>query len=350
MSQESTPKNQTGKKGRNSKRKEQESSSNVSPSLKRQNSLPDIHSLEPSMNESILQAFRDSSFLKELTPIFSTLIERSMEAAIARYEKSIVEPLLASNNKLLSTIKHQEEVIMKQSVLIENQAKTISANSKRIQTLETDLNDLQQYGRRKSIRINNLPVPEEISTEGDLARHIVSFINNNILNPKPKPGNVGSATETTDDVITERDTSLKVPLDVDTESIEGSIEGSIQDEAISSKLILKSSDIETCHPVGLSKKQLIVKFMLPSVKHRVMAGKRNLKGNPDKVFITEDLTKFNYNLVKKLMSAKSSNLIHSYWTYNGNVYAKSSATQRQKRVLCQRDIDLLTGDLSGEDG
>jgi hypothetical protein len=50
--------------------------------------------------------------------------------------------------------------------------------------------------------------------------------------------------------------------------------------------------------------------------------KKNLKNNPEKIFITEDLTKTRQFIVKELNTQKRDNKIHSFWTFDGRILAK----------------------------
>jgi hypothetical protein len=52
--------------------------------------------------------------------------------------------------------------------------------------------------------------------------------------------------------------------------------------------------------------------------------KKNLKNNPEKIFITEDVTKTRQFIVKELNTQKRDNKIHSFWTFDGRILAKGS--------------------------
>ena len=90
------------------------------------------------------------------------------------------------------------------------------------------------------------------------------------------------------------------------------------------------SDIDRCHFVGKQKKQILVKFMRYESKRKVFMNKKNLKGYPMKIYINEDLTKFNFDLlqsvneVKRLSKDKDVNPVHSFWTRNGSVFFKKT--------------------------
>ena len=53
---------------------------------------------------------------------------------------------------------------------------------------------------------------------------------------------------------------------------------------------------DRCHFVGKQKNQILVKFMRYELKRKVFMNKKNLKGNPTKIYINEALTKFNFDL------------------------------------------------------
>jgi hypothetical protein len=54
----------------------------------------------------------------------------------------------------------------------------------------------------------------------------------------------------------------------------------------------------------------------------VFSNKRKLKGNKDKMFIAENLTKYKYDLLRQLNGMKKINEIHSFWTHDGSILAK----------------------------
>ena len=64
-------------------------------------------------------------------------------------------------------------------------------------------------------------------------------------------------------------------------------------------------DIERSHPIERSnhegKKQLLVKFKSYKTKSRVYKSKANLKKNSSNVFLSQDLTRMNYELVVNLL-------------------------------------------------
>ena len=60
--------------------------------------------------------------------------------------------------------------------------------------------------------------------------------------------------------------------------------------------------------------------------------KSNLKDNPSKICMTEDLTSNNHSMVKQLLTMKKENKIDSFWTSDGRVYVKKESTSDPNRV------------------
>ena len=148
-----------------------------------------------------------------------------------------------------------------------------------VENLKIEVNRLEQYGCRSSLRFNNMNVDPNLN-EIQLTTYMKNFINSNIL----KGPAAGELTE---------------------------------------------SDIDRCRPVGgfrgKRKPQVIVKFLSYKVKARVYGNKKN---HPDKTFITEDLTKANHSTVKTLLKFKKNDKIDSFWTIDGKVLVKTSPTSK----------------------
>ena len=75
---------------------------------------------------------------------------------------------------------------------------------------------------------------------------------------------------------------------------------------------------------GVLKYQVICKFKNWKIKNRVYQAKKQMKGNIDKMFITEDLTRVRQSVITKLSAAKRQNLIQSYWTSDGRIFCKKT--------------------------
>jgi hypothetical protein len=103
-------------------------------------------------------------------------------------------------------------------------------------------------------------------------------------------------------------------------------------------------DINRSHIIGTinnGKSQLICRFKNWKIKNAIYMLKKNLKNNPEKIFITEDLTKTRQFIVKELNTQKRDNKIHSFWTFDGRIFAKKDANGRKQLINCVQDIDYL---------
>jgi hypothetical protein len=85
----------------------------------------------------------------------------------------------------------------------------------------------------------------------------------------------------------------------------------------------------------------IGRFKNWKIKNAIYMLKQNLKNNPENIFITEDLTKTRQFIVKELNTQKRDNKIHSFWTFDGRIFAKNNANGRKQLIKCVQDIDYL---------
>lgn len=201
-------------------------------SFRRQNSMPDMLKTgtikdrkgSPSavaFSDMVKMTFSDTTFAKSLTPLLydmmsplisktiETSVAATVEAAVSSVQTKVVNQMLESNIKLQESVTKQTQVIEKQNKLIETQGKIISEQEKTIAekstileskldtidqlemqvdylTLELDsvkleLNDLEQYGRRNSIRLNNFSPPTIPKSEDQLTDVVTQFLNEKVL-------------------------------------------------------------------------------------------------------------------------------------------------------------------------
>jgi hypothetical protein len=73
----------------------------------------------------------------------------------------------------------------------------------------------------------------------------------------------------------------------------------------------------------------------------VYTNKKSLKGDQDGVFITENLTKYRTELVKRLSQLKFHRQIYTYWTSDGRIYVKKLETSRKQLVTNFVDIENI---------
>ena len=188
---------------------------------------------------------------------------------------SLVKPLQKENGTLKKaideknkTITEKEAIIQAKDELLSQKAETINNLELSVSKLTSKLDDLEQYGRRCSVRMFNVPQhPGEPCTNAALR------------------------------VINEL---LEIPLSDD--------------------------DVERCHNLGRpnakGNRPIIMKFKSYKSKAAVFHAKSKLKKNPNKIFITEDLTMKNHSLVQKLVQLRKDDSIDSFWTNDGKINVK----------------------------
>ena len=115
----------------------------------------------------------------------------------------------------------------------------------------------------------------------------------------------------------------------------------IKDRVLPNGPLLSESDIDRCHPIGQLRNsvpsQVIGKFASYHINHRVFYAKANLRNTP--VFVSEDLTRSNYAIIKKLQPLKKTNKVHSFWTFNGRSFVKKAEASRPIRLDQVDDVD-----------
>ena len=89
-------------------------------------------------------------------------------------------------------------------------------------------------------------------------------------------------------------------------------------------------DIGRSHIIGKvkdGKSQVIVRFISYRTRSKVHSNKKGLKNHTDKIFITENLTKYQTELVKQLAELKYNGLLYTYWTSDGCIFLQQNTTR-----------------------
>ena len=294
------------------KRKQAEGSSGVSPDLKKPNTessaepLETISEIDPPMRDMIMNCvadcFTDEAFIDRISPTILKLshsltnaaINDAVTKAVTQMEKEVVRPLQKQNSMLKKVveekdniIKEKVEIIRAKDELLSQRADIIVGLEQNVDNLANKLDDLEQYGRRCSVRMFNVPQPP-----GKTCTYSVLKVINEIM---------------------------EVPLDED--------------------------DIERCHVLGKANakgnRPIIIKFKSYKSKAAVFQAKSKLKTNPNKIFITEDLTKKNYSIIQKLVQMRKEDSIDSFWTNDGKINVKVYEISVPKRVSSLSEVDEL---------
>ena len=92
--------------------------------------------------------------------------------------------------------------------------------------------------------------------------------------------------------------------------------------------------------VNKGKSQVIVRFLPYRTRNSVYTNKKSLKGDPEDFFITENLTKYRTEQVKRLSQLKFHRK-YTYWTSYGRIYVKKIETSRKQLVTNFEDIENI---------
>ena len=283
--------------------------------IRRRNSVGDLSSILPkktpalrkTVTDKLIDELTSSAVLDKIVPVLASKISETiadtLNKTIESHVKTCIDnhitPLIETVKKQQETINEQKQIIKKQAELIMSVNKTAVSNEqscaendreinelyRRINELEFRLENQEQYSRRTSLRFHNISVPV------DAAGKIIHPVN-------------------TDDLI----------LNICNQKL---------------NLGIQKEDISRSHFIGNvrnGKSQVIVRFLSYRIRERVYNAKKNLKGNTDKIFITENLTKYRTSMVKTLSELKFTGKIVAYWTIDGRIYANRSESSRKKLI------------------
>jgi len=108
---------------------------------------------------------------------------------------------------------------------------------------------------------------------------------------------------------------------------------------------IAENDFSRSHYIGKvrdGRGQIIAKFVRYRVREEIYKNKSKLKGNTERIFISEDLTQHRRGLVQRLALAKKEMKIFSFWTSDGKICAKKSEAGQKHIVQNMGDIIALT--------
>ena len=202
--------------------------------------------------------------------------------------KQITHPSREEFADMISSELHRQQKPYKDELLAkDNEIKTLKET---ISVLDKQLDNLEQHGRRDSLRIAAIHEKEEHDDTDAAVLKICQAIK---VDPPVQP-----------------------------------------------------TDIAVSHRVGRPAegrtRQLIVKFATRNVRERVYSTKKELKNvrkneNMKNVYINEDLTKFRANLARDARALRTSGLINETWTQYGKIIVKD----KQNRISVIHDPSEL---------
>ena len=250
----------------------------------------------------VADCFTDETFIKRISPtlvkmsqpLTNTAINDAVAKAVLKLENDVIKPLQKQNDILTKaiskkdeTIQQKDDIIKAKDELLKQRDTTIINLEQNVQILANKLDDLEQYGRRSPLRMFNVPL-----TPGESCTYAALKVMNELM---------------------------KVPVN--------------------------ENDIERCHVLGRpnakGNRPIIVKFKSYSSKAAVFSAKNKLKGNPAKIFVTEDLTRKNHSIIQKLVELRKNDTIDSFWTNDCKISVKVYEFSVPARVSSLNDVENL---------
>lgn len=247
------------------------------------------------LSEVVCATLKNQDFLESIIPMISEKVIESITPRILKLVDDSIKPHLEKAKQCQEAITHKEIEINKQN-------KVIKSLQEKLNNVETRIEEQEQYSRRTSLRFNNVKVP------------------------------------------TNRKGEIIQPVDTD------SIVLGICNKDLGLKLDI--NHIGRSHPIGEPKDgkiSIITRFLTYRQRQLVFRNKKKLKGNPDKMFIAENLTKHRYDLIKRLNTLRKTGKIHSYWTHDGSVLVKKTEQSRTINIKNRKDVYKLGGEILEED-
>ena len=161
-----------------------------------------------SFNDMLITTFKDPSSTAEsgpfiqlmIAPLLKTVVKDAISTAVGELQHSILDKMVESNTQLQEIVNKQIETINYMQTTLDGQRKELQEKSETIKIMQDQFqsltlkldevqsaqNDLEQYGRRNSLRISNFKFDPKQS-EAELTQKVVSFVNDTLLTDPPPP-------------------------------------------------------------------------------------------------------------------------------------------------------------------
>lgn len=258
----------------------------------------------------------DSGFkaiIKEVVQQMKEELLKSVEHRIDLLESRIFEKE-KENDELREEIKKQIKKIEEQEEENDRLKYELRQNESKFEEYK---NNAEQYSRANNIRIHGIQ-------EGkiSLKRSEPGEPNEQLLQEDQDISEIEreSETENTEETevidITRSKTVIEETADQTTEKVLSALNKQLPG------LGLTKEDIDMCHRIGRKgrkPRQIIIKFKSRLVKERVMRRKKQL---PKPVYVTDDLTKLNYNVLMCVRKKQPDDIAYG-WSRNGKILYKN---------------------------
>ena len=229
------------------------------------------------------------SLVPLITPALSASLTTDVNATVTLAVQKATLPLKQEVSRLTKRVEANESVIAKLSeensdltARVQSLESTVEELEYNIEenycTLESGLEELEQYGRRNSLRFHNVKLPYNTDSDDAIVKLCAEKLN----------------------------------------------------------VEIEKDDICRSHPIGNENRrgnyQVICRFRNWKIKNTIFSNKSQLKDDPDRIFITEDLTSFRQEIVAEMVKAKRAHKIHSFWTNDGRIFMKVTESGYVHRV------------------
>ena len=215
----------------------------------------------------------------EFFSMMSTLLTKSIESSI----KTAISEATMGLHKKIETQEKEISDLKAESSQIKIENRRLNDN---VFDLMVDIEELEQYGRRNSLRFHNVPIAKE------------------------------ELNKTDDKIVDICKQHLKIDITPDD--------------------INRSHIIGKIHHEGSC--QLSCRFRNWKIKNQIFKQKKQLKSNANKIYITEDLTRYRQQLVSKIQIARKERRIDSFWTNDGRIFLKKTSNSPKVMIKCVEDI------------
>ena len=251
----------------------------------------------------LLESLGDDAVAKKLQKIFAPSFERITQA---------VNDLVKTNQAL------RQQLLEKEAVINHLQQKC--------ESLEDKIDDLEQWGRRGSMRIQGLP--EEGS--GQVEDKILALVNDDLSLEPPLE-------------LAEIEVAHRLPLPRRTALLRSQGQGPLPQ-------VSAADHTDTTSPASSSAdrgpRMVIVKFASRRVKSRVMGVRKELRNldeekYPRPIYFQDDLTARRGNIAYQARQGKKAGKLTDTWVIDSKVMVKDR-NNRIHQVRTQKDIEHFT--------
>ena len=232
-------------------------------------------------------------------------------------KKSLNEITLTLDEVKTDVIENKESVRKLLSIIDELRLK-IADKDRRIQNLENQLNDLEQYSKKNNIIVSADSKKLNLHSYRNVVRHGDAQTENENGNKE-------------DEISTDEESIIK--------------ENFVKFCQSKLAITMEGNEILAIHKLRKRRdgiEPVLVKFNNNAAKVQIMKARKKLKGT--EIYINDHLTQRNAELEKKARMLKRSKRINSTWSWNGKIYIKVTEEDSKKEVKNMQELTRIIED------